>query len=52
LGRPEKLVKALIETKSNDFNVIFEAFSKQEGIYGFGDLQLRSIFDRQCIKGF
>jgi hypothetical protein len=47
LGRPEKVVKEIIETMSSDFQEVFKAFSAKEGIYGFGDLQLKTIYDRQ-----
>ena len=47
LGRPDKLVKEIIDTNSTDFQVVFSEFSSREGIYGFGDLQLRNIYNRQ-----
>ena len=47
LGRPEKIVKELIEKNASDFKEVFKEFSVREGIYGFGDLQLKSIYDRQ-----
>lgn len=46
LGRPEKTVKEILETKSQEFQEVFAAFSNKEGIYGFGDLQIKSIYDR------
>lgn len=47
LGRPDKLVKEIIDSTSRDFNTVFKEFSKNEGIYGFGDLQVRNIYNRQ-----
>lgn len=47
MGRPDKTVKEIIENKSKDFQVVFSEFSAQQGIYGFGDLQLKHIYDRQ-----
>ncbi|MBK8736432.1 MAG: DUF1835 domain-containing protein, partial [Saprospiraceae bacterium] len=47
LGRPEKLVKEIIETKSKEFQIVCSEFADREGIYGFGDLQIKNIFDRQ-----
>lgn len=47
MSRPDKVVKEIIETKSTNFEDVFSEFSIQEGIYGYGDLQLRSIYDRQ-----
>ena len=47
LGRPDKVVKEIIETKSRVFEDVFLEFSKREGIYGFGDLQVKNIYDKQ-----
>lgn len=47
LGRPDKTVKEIIETKSKNFQDVFLEFSNREGIYGFGDLQIKNIYDRQ-----
>jgi hypothetical protein len=46
LGRPDKVVKEIIETSSKEFQTVFSEFSNREGIYGFGDLQIKSIYDR------
>ena len=47
LGRPDKVVEEIINTNSTDFEVVFSEFSNREGIYGFGDLQIKKIYDRQ-----
>ena len=47
LGRPEKIVKEIIEAKSLEFQDVFTEFSKREGIYGFSDQQIKTIYDRQ-----
>ncbi|TKB95559.1 DUF1835 domain-containing protein [Pedobacter cryophilus] len=47
LGRPDKVVKELLITKLTSFEEVFIAFNEREGIYGFGDSQLMSIFKRQ-----
>ena len=47
LGRPDKVIKEIIETKSKDFQIVFSEYAKREGIYGFSDLQVKSIYDRQ-----
>lgn len=47
LGRPDKTVKEIIETRSKKFKDVFSEFSNREGIYGFGDTQLKNIYDRQ-----
>jgi hypothetical protein len=46
MNRPEKIIKEIIKSGSNDFQKIFAEFSAREGIYGFGDLQLKEIFKR------
>ncbi|MFD2200877.1 DUF1835 domain-containing protein [Shivajiella indica] len=47
LGRPEKIVKEILETKSTNFQDVFMEFSNREGIYGLGDLQLKVIYDKE-----
>jgi len=45
-GRPDKVVKEIIGTRSEEFQIVFSEFTKREGIYGYGDMQLRIIYDR------
>ena len=45
-GRPERTALEIVHTVSRDFNQVFSEFSKREGIYGFGDLQFKKIYDR------
>ena len=45
LGRPEKVLKEIMKTKPNDFYSIFTKFSEQEGIYGFGDSQIKRLLN-------
>ena len=46
-GRPEKAIEEIIKDKSTtDFNEVFVAFSEREGVYGFGDAQVKILFDR------
>ena len=46
LGRPEQaLLKIIEEYKTRKFGDVFRIFSKKEGIYGFGDMQVKNIFD-------
>lgn len=47
LGRPDRVVKDMIERNSSEFQIVFSEFSKREGIYGFGNMQLKIIYDRQ-----
>lgn len=47
LGRPEAMLKSIIEELgSNDFGTVFKEFSKREGIYGFGDSQVKVLYDQ------
>ena len=43
--RPEKLILELLAKGITDFDTLFSQFSEREGIYGFGDLQVRELFD-------
>ena len=45
-GRPESILEEIIRTGPGDFQSVFVAFSKREPIYGFGDNQLKAIYDR------
>ncbi|MEO9483211.1 MAG: DUF1835 domain-containing protein [Ekhidna sp.] len=45
-GLPEQLILDIMEEKStNDFGTIFREFIERAPIYGFGDLQIKRIFD-------
>ena len=50
-GRPDRVVKEILETVSTEFATVFSEFSNREGIYGFGDAQLKRIYDRQMQSG-
>lgn len=46
LGRPEQtLLDIMKETGSDEFGTVFQEFHKRESIYGFGDLQVKRLFD-------
>ena len=46
LGRPQATLKKLINIQQNkSFNEVFVEFNKSQGIYGFGDLQVKQMFD-------
>ena len=46
LGYPERqLLTIMRELKSQDFPTVFKAFTHRAGIYGFGDLQVKRMFD-------
>jgi hypothetical protein len=43
LSRPERTLKEIMNSGLTDFRHIFPAFNHREGIYGFGDTQVRNI---------
>jgi hypothetical protein len=45
-GRPEKVIEDIMKNISTDFNRVFKEFYKRESIYGFGDVQLKHIYDK------
>lgn len=47
LPRPDNEVKDIIAHVSADFKVVFSEFSARLGVYGFGDAQVKDIYDRQ-----
>ncbi|MEM9337797.1 MAG: hypothetical protein AAGA66_03660 [Bacteroidota bacterium] len=47
LGRPMDSLRAIInELKTEEFGPVFKAFSEKESIYGFGDLQVKRLYDQ------
>lgn len=49
-GRPEKVIEYITKNVSTDFDTVFKEFWKRESIYGFGDTQLKQLYDK-VIKG-
>ena len=46
LGRPEQtLLSIMKKIGSEEFGPVFQKFHKRESIYGFGDLQVKKMFD-------
>ena len=45
-GRPEKVIEDITKNISTDFNKVFKEFWSRESIYGFGDTQLKSLYDK------
>ena len=43
--RPKETLEKIIENGANDFGKAFQAFNEIEAIYGFGDLQVKKIYD-------
>ena len=44
IGRPHKVLEKLKKEGKNEFGEVFRAFLKTEGIYGFGDLQVKNMW--------
>lgn len=50
LGRPKQsLIQIMDDLKTESFGKVFVEFCKREGIYGFGDLQVKRMYD-EIIK--
>lgn len=45
-GRPEKVIEDIINNVSSDFNTVLREFWRHESIYGFGDTQVKSLYDK------
>lgn len=46
LGRPtESLIKIMEEFRTEEFGLVFREFNRRESIYGFGDLQVKRLYD-------
>lgn len=44
-SRPEARMREILETGETDFGKVFEKFREAEGVYGFGDSQVRKIYE-------
>jgi hypothetical protein len=45
-GRPEKVIEDITKNISTDFHTVFKEFWNRESIYGFGDTQLKHLYDK------
>ncbi len=45
-GRPEKVLEDITKNISTDFHQVFKEFWSRESIYGFGDIQLKHLYDK------
>lgn len=45
-GRPEKVIEDITNNISTDFHKVCKEFWNRESIYGFGDTQLKSLYDK------
>lgn len=51
MGRPQKsLMKIVSECEHASFGTVFRKFSEMEGIYGFGDLQVKHIMEQMNLS--
>lgn len=51
-SRPKTALKEIIkELKTDKFGLVFQAFCKRESIYGFGDLQVKRLYDEIMLEG-
>ena len=45
-GRPERsIIRIMEELNTTDFIQVFREFTKREGIYGYGDFQVKRLYD-------
>lgn len=49
-GRPEKVIEDITKNISTDFNKVFVEFWNRESIYGFGDVQLKHLYDKVMLS--
>jgi len=50
-GRPERrLLEIMKEDHTLDFGLVFTKFCQTEGVYSFGDLQVKQMFDRLLLE--
>jgi len=45
-GRPERVLEDITKNISTDFHEVFNEFWDRESIYGFGDIQLKRLYDK------
>ncbi len=49
-GRPERALEDITENVSTEFGEVFKEFWNRESIYGFGDVQLKYLYDKVMNK--
>jgi len=45
-GRPERVLEDITQNISTDFHEVCKEFWNRESIYGFGDTQLKELYDK------
>ncbi|MPS74543.1 MAG: DUF1835 domain-containing protein [Chryseobacterium sp.] len=48
--KPEDFIRNQIENGLTDFDSVFKQFQEKWGIFGFGDLQVKKIYDKVLIQ--
>lgn len=46
LGRPERLIVEILQSNPEGFSAVFTAFWQKAGVYGFGDTQVKVMYER------
>jgi hypothetical protein len=49
-GRPKKLLREIVDSGKKSFYEIFSAFSRKEGIYGYGDSQIKNMLKEMGVE--
>lgn len=49
-GRPEQVIEDIVAHISTDFDTVFREFWKRESIYGFGDIQVKQIYNKVMLN--
>jgi len=49
-GRPERVLEDITKNVSTDFHKVCKEFWSRESIYGFGDIQLKHLYDKVMRK--
>lgn len=49
-GRPEQIIEDIVANISTDFDTVFREFWNRESIYGFGDIQVKQIYNKVMLN--
>lgn len=52
MGRPEKVIEDIIQNGITEFEEVFREFYNRESIYGFGDTQVKYLYDKLILRQF
>ena len=48
-SRPKEVIRKIIRTGENDFDKVFRDFKSKAGVYGYGDAQVRKIWQELLV---